>query len=137
MRDPKGHQNEAAMRKLVLCSAMMLSGCISGPGTDPIAKAAATSTRDAYMECVFARAASSARLNEAAETLAIAAAGACGAEDAAAFTALRADANDDRLALVAMDRLRAKTKEGAVGVIIDRRTGRPPTGPAVRPGTKI
>lgn len=110
------------MRQLVLCSAMVLSGCISGPGTDPVAKAAAASARDAYMECVFARAASTARLNEPAETLAIAAAGACGAEDVAAFTALRADANDDRLALAVMDRLRTKTREGAVGVVIDRRT---------------
>lgn len=126
------------MKRLAFCGVMMLSGCISsGPGTDPAAKAAYAAARDAYMECVFARAGAAARQQEPAETLAMAAAAACSAEDAAAFAALRTDAGDDRLALVAMDRLRIKTKEGALGVVVSRRSGQQPSAPRSPAGAKI
>jgi hypothetical protein len=102
---------------------MLLSaGCVAMPGSNPEAKAAASAARKNYMACVFFEAANRAAVPEPAETIATAAMVACSAQEVSAFSAIRVDATDDGLAIAVMRRLRDATREGAVGVVVDKRT---------------
>jgi hypothetical protein len=105
---------------LVLVALALTGGCV-GTSRDPDVIAAAKSARDAFMECAFRRAGELSGQSQPAEKIATAAIASCGREEATAFEAIRMEARDEELALAVIHRLRVRTHEGLIDIVVTRR----------------
>jgi hypothetical protein len=100
--------------------------CIAATGCrgDPRAKAAMVGARDAYLACTIVQGQSLERSGEPAESVATAAIGVCGQEEAAALEAYRVDARSDALAMEVVRRMRRIAYEGVVADVVQARARR-------------